>query len=361
MSVLSVPLTTALPPPRTIKNNPALEKLKDEELLARFFKTSEEGAFSAIVARYGSLVYGVCKRVLGNATDAEDAFQATFLVLVKKGAHLQQPGRLANWLYGVAFRTANHVRSKRAQRARVEKEASAMPAKSDLTDMNYEQLWNVLDEEINQLPPKYALPLVLCYLEGKTNAEAATQLGWPEGSMSRRLSRAKDMLRSRLSKRGMAMSVVLLAAAMFARPASACAPAQLVASTVEAGTMVAQGARLIDVVSPFAAKVVEEMALTLTGGYKLVASLVVAAASLFVASSTVVWHVAVPEDTSVSQWLFSTSIPAPPDTTGNLYSTCVSIPQPKSRDGSKTKSKPDEQNTAPSTKSDMAPSSVKIP
>ncbi len=343
MSVLSIPLTTVDSPPRLAKNNTALQKLKDEELLARFFKTSEEGAFSTLVSRYGSLVYGVCKRVLGNATDAEDAFQATFLVLVKKGAKLQQPGRLANWLYGVAFRTASHVRSKRAQRARVEREASAMPAtKSDLADMNYEQLWNVLDEEINQLPPKYALPLVLCYLEGKTNAEAATQLGWPEGSMSRRLSRAKDLLRSRLSKRGMAMSVVLLAAAMFARPASACAPAQLMASTVEAGTLLAQGAKLADVATPFAAKIAEEVVLGLAGGYKLAASLVVAAASLFIASSAIVWHVAVPEDTTVFQLLYTTSLEAPPDTTGSLYSASISIPPPKNPDSPKEKLETDE-------------------
>jgi RNA polymerase sigma factor (sigma-70 family) len=292
---MSTLLAMAEPPARPAKEYPALQKLKDEELLVRFFQTNDEGAFSVLVSRYGSLVYGVCKRVLGNATDADDAFQATFLVLVKKGAKLQQPGRLANWLYGVAFRTAKNVKSKRAQRSRVEREAGAMPAKTELSDMNYEQLWGVLDQEISQLPPKYALPLVLCYLEGKTNAEAATQLGWPEGSMSRRLSRAKDLLRSRMAKRGMAMTAVLLAAAVFSRPASACAPAKLVASTVEAGSLVAQGARFVDVVSPFAAKVAEDVILSLTASYKLVASLVLATASLFIASSVVIWQVGIPE------------------------------------------------------------------
>lgn len=292
---MSALLATAEPPTRPAKEYPALQKLKDEELLARFFQTNDEGAFSVLVSRYGSLVYGVCKRVLGNATDADDAFQATFLVLVKKGANLQQPGRLANWLYGVAIRTARNVKSKRAQRSRVEREAGAMPAKSELSDMNYEQLWGVLDQEISQLPPKYALPLVLCYLEGKTNAEAASQLGWPEGSMSRRLSRAKDLLRSRMAKRGMAMTAVLLAAAVFSRPASACAPAKLVSSTVEAGSLVAQGARFADVVSPFAAKVAEEVVIGLSGSYKLAGSFVLAAASLFVASSVVIWQVGIPE------------------------------------------------------------------
>jgi RNA polymerase sigma factor (sigma-70 family) len=319
---------------RPTQDNP-LQKLKDEELLARFFKTSEEGAFSLLVARYSSLVYGVCKRVLGNAADAEDAFQATFLVLVKKGATLRQPGRLANWLYGVAVRTASHVKSKRARRAKVERDASSRPAKSEtakpiMSDMNYEQLWHVLDEEINQLPPKYALPLTLCYLEGKTNAEAATQLGWPEGSMSRRLSRAKDLLRARLSKRGMAMSAVLLAAAVFARPASACAPAPLLAATVKAGALVAEGARLSDVVSPFAAKIVEEVSLSLSGSYKLIASLAVAAASFFIASSVVVWQVAAPADASVFRKPQRPTTIFPPLTQRPDNSASISIQAPKS-------------------------------
>ncbi len=314
---------------RPTKDNSGLQNLKDEELLARFFKTSEEGAFSVLVGRYSSLVYGVCKRVLGNAADAEDAFQATFLVLVKKGAKLQQPGRLANWLYGVALRTANHVKSKRARRTRVERGASVAAPRSEMNDMNYEQMWNVLDEEIHQLPPKYALPLVLVYLEGKTNAEAATQLGWPEGSMSRRLSRAKELLRSRLSKRGMAMSAVLLAAAVFARPAAACAPAPLLASTVKAGSLVAQGARLVDVVSPFAAKVVEEVALSLSGSYKLIASLAVAAASLFIASSVVVWQVAAPDDASLFQKPPPPTHIFPPNTDRPGNSASISISAPK--------------------------------
>lgn len=315
---------------RPMKDNSAYEQLKDEELLALFFKTSAEAAFSVLVARYSSLVFGVCKRVLGNAADAEDAFQATFLVLVKKGAHLKQPGRLANWLYGVALRTANHVKSKRARRSKVEREAGTAPVRSNMSDMNYEQLWNVLDEEIQQLPQKYALPLVLCYLEGKTNAEAATQLGWPEGSMSRRLSRAKELLRVRLSKRGMAMSAVLLAAAVFARPASACAPAPLLTSTVKAATLVSNGAKLSDVVSPFAAKVAEEVALSLTSGYKLAASLLVAAASFVIASSVVVWHVAAPDDVSLFGKPQPPSIILPPITNRPGTSASISIQAPKS-------------------------------
>jgi len=354
---MSVPPATTESPPRLPKKYPTLQKLKDEELLARFFKTSEEGAFATLVARYSSLVFGICKRVLGNAADAEDAFQATFLVLVKKGASLQQPGRLANWLYGVALRTASHVKSKRAQRARVEREANSMPTKSDtsdISDMNYEQLWNVLDEEINQLPPKYALPLTLCYLEGKTNAEAATQLGWPEGSMSRRLSRAKDLLRARLSKRGMAMSAVLLAAAMFARPASACAPVQLMSTTVAAGTLVAQGAKLADVVSPFAADIAEEVALSLAFGVKLIASLAMAAASVVVATSVVIYHVAAPEDASFFLQRSPPSAGVRWNTPGEGGSVSISVPAPKD-----FKSRPKEDGRTEEVKKTNSPNSDK--
>src|SRR5262249_24702072 len=158
------------------------------QLLARFFKDHEDAAFEALVARHGPLVYGVCRRILPDANDVEDAFQATFLVLVRKGGTLRDPGRLSSWLYGVAHHTARKARAKAALRTRSERQASAMASKSDGNDMTLKELQAVLDEEISQLPEKYALPLVLCYLEGKTNAQAAAHLGWPEGSISRRLS-----------------------------------------------------------------------------------------------------------------------------------------------------------------------------
>ena len=186
--------------PRCAYQDPReLRTLKDDQLLARFFKSHEDAAFAVLLERYGPLVYGVCQRILGDATDAEDALQATFLVLVRKGGTLRQPGRLANWLYGVAYRTARKVRGKAALRTKTERQASEMPTRSAVSDMTYDELNAVLDEEISQLPEKYSLPLVLCYLEGKTNAQAAAQLGWPEGSISRRLSRARELLRSRLA------------------------------------------------------------------------------------------------------------------------------------------------------------------
>jgi len=250
------------PPPSPASITPADSlcdaRLSDAQLLERFFKSRDEAAFAVLVARHGPLVLGVCRRILADENDVHDAFQATFLVLVKKGAALRQADRLANWLYGVASRTARKFKALAARRARCERQASTMTTSSPVGEMTFEQLRAILDEEIAQLPDKYALPLVLCYLEGKTNAEAAAQLGWPEGSMSRRLSKAREMLRSRLSRRGLALSVVLMAA-MFPNSAFATVPVQLAKATVAAGALVAKGARFEQAVSPAAAKVAAEV------------------------------------------------------------------------------------------------------
>ena len=229
---------------RRVEEDPReLAELKDDQLLSRFFQDRQDAAFAVILSRYGPLVYDVCRRVLSDANDAEDAFQATFLVLVRKGGTLRQPGRLANWLYGVAYRTARKVRAKAAACGPNRKgRPSAMPTRPQVSEMTYDELRAVLDEEINRLPEKYSLPLVLCYLEGKTNAEAAAQLGWPEGSMSRRLSRARELLRSRLARRGLALTAALIAA-VFTRPAVAGVPSHLVSSTIYAGSLVAGGCR----------------------------------------------------------------------------------------------------------------------
>jgi RNA polymerase sigma factor (sigma-70 family) len=284
--------SNAVPRPRgAFKED--LTSLKDDQLRNRFFKDREDAAFGVLVERYGPLVYGVCRRILTDSNDAEDAFQATFLVLVRKGGTLRDPGRLANWLYGVAYRTARKLRAKAAQRTKSERQAGEMPTKSDLADMTYEELQAILDEEISQLPEKYSLPLVLCYLEGKTNAQAAAQLGWPEGSMSRRLSRARELLRSRLAKRGLAMSVALIAA-VFARPAVAAVPGALLLATTRAATLAADGCELADIVSPRAAKAVQEIVAGMSAANKFTIPTIVALASVLLIVSTVVWQLGAP-------------------------------------------------------------------
>ena len=246
-----------------------------------------------LLARHGPLVYGVCRRILRNANDAEDAFQATFLVMVRKGATLRQPGRLASWLYGVAHRTARKALAKAVRRCESERQAREMPSQSELSDMRFNDLRSILDEEIGQLPEKYSLPLVLCYLEGKTNAEAAAQLGWPEGSMSRRLSRARELLRSRLAKRGLALSAVLVAAA-FARSAVASVPPDLFVSTVYAGTLVADGVAVKDVVSPATAALVDDVLQSMATATKLFVTGCVAAATLLIVIPVIAWELGTP-------------------------------------------------------------------
>jgi RNA polymerase sigma factor (sigma-70 family) len=267
--------------------------LQDEELLTRFFRQRDDGAFAAIVQRHGPLVYGVCRRILGDATEADDAFQATFLVLVRKGAALRQPGRLANWLYGVACRTARKARAKAAFRRETERQAGEMPSTSEVGEMTLDELKSVLDEEISRLPEKYAMPLVLCYLEGKTNAEAAAQLGWPEGSISRRLSRARELLKSRLAKRGLALSAALIAS-VFSRPSVASVPVQLISSTTNAGSLVSQGALVEDVVSPATAKLVHEVVLGMSAASRFTVPTMFAVVALVLFMTAAIWELTSP-------------------------------------------------------------------
>ena len=184
------------------------EKASDGELLERFVAQRDEAAFANLVHRYGSLVLGVCQRVLGDTHQAEDAFQATFLVLVRRADSLDRRGPLGNWLYAVAFRTATKARMTAARRRARERQAMDSTSEAYTAD---EQVWDelrpILDEELSQLPRKYRAPLVLCYLEGKTQQQAAQELGWPSGSMSRRMNRARQLLRDRSKKRGVATSV----------------------------------------------------------------------------------------------------------------------------------------------------------
>jgi RNA polymerase sigma factor (sigma-70 family) len=257
-------VVTSVTPAGTAAGNPAAEarpsSLSDKQLLARFFQRREDAAFAALVERHGPLVYRVCRRVLSDTNDADDAFQATFLVLVRKGASLKQPERLASWLYGVASRTAQKLKVRAAVRSKYEREAGDMPTTSNpenskVENLTLHELRVILDEEIGKMPEKYSLPLTLCYLEGKTNAQAATQLGWPEGSISRRLSKARELLRSRLARRGLALSVALMAS-VFAQPLKACPPPGLIEATTSAGCMLLRGVPIGEVASSQAAAAV---------------------------------------------------------------------------------------------------------
>jgi RNA polymerase sigma factor (sigma-70 family) len=205
----------------------------DDQLLERFRARRDEAAFTALVRRHGAMVFGVCRRVLRHEQDAEDVFQATFLVLARKAASLRPHRSLGGWLHEVAYHLALRARENKARRQKSENEVRSMtPREEPAQEVCQRELRSLLDEELRQLPAKYREPLILCYLEGKTNEQAAHQLGWPAGSMSRRLARGRELLRLCLVRRGITLPTGVLAAALVEEAASAAVPPLLAASVV---------------------------------------------------------------------------------------------------------------------------------
>ncbi len=210
----------------------------DESLLERYLSQRDEAAFEALVRRHGPMVLGVCRRILGNVHDAEDAFQATFLVLVRKAASIRPRSMVGNWLYGVACRTALDARKVAAKRRA--KEAAGLP-RTQPPDQDRADLRAVLDEELQRLPPKCRAVIILSDLEGKTRKEVALQLDWPEGSVASRLARARARLAKRLARYGLTVSGASVGALLSEGVASASMPPSLVSSTVNAALLSAAG------------------------------------------------------------------------------------------------------------------------
>jgi RNA polymerase sigma factor (sigma-70 family) len=188
----------------------------DAELLERFRTSHDEAAFAELVKRHGPMVLGVCRSVLRHAQDAEDAFQATFLALARRADSVRRPEALAGFLYEVAYRAAIKAKANTARRRAREQEALPMAAAEKVLDMTLRDLQRVLHEELRRLPEKYRLPLVLCYLEGRSHQEAAEQLGLSRTAFRGRLDRGREHLRRRLERRGIAPSA-LAAADLFTR------------------------------------------------------------------------------------------------------------------------------------------------
>ncbi|HEV3117390.1 MAG TPA: sigma-70 family RNA polymerase sigma factor, partial [Gemmataceae bacterium] len=222
----------------------------DQQLLERFVTSREEGAFTALVNRHGAMVFGVCRRLLRETHDAEDAFQATFLVLARKAAAIHKRESLGSWLHGVAVRVAHGSRRAAGRRSRLERERPA-PATVEASDrITWGELRSVLDEELSRLPAQVRSPLVLCYLEGQTQDEAARRLGWSKSTFRRRLERGRALLQSRLARRGVTLSAGLLAPFLCEPAASAAAAKVLTASTVKTALLFGAGQSIGPVMTP---------------------------------------------------------------------------------------------------------------
>jgi len=222
----------------------------DGELLASFIDQKDEVAFEALMRRHGPMVLAVCRRIVRNHHDAEDAFQATFLVLARKASSIKPRGMVANWLHGVAFRTAMKAKTMTAKRHAREKQTDGTPEPAATEQNPWHDVQDLLDQELNGLPENYRLPILLCDLEGKTIKDAAQQLGWPQGTLAGRLARGRKLLAKRLANRGVVLSAGSLAAIVSQSVASAGVPTLLMVSTVKAATLIAAGQSTVAGVVP---------------------------------------------------------------------------------------------------------------
>ncbi|HEY7315265.1 MAG TPA: sigma-70 family RNA polymerase sigma factor [Gemmataceae bacterium] len=242
---------------RRVALHPTGERSSDGQLLEFFIVRRDEAAFEMLLRRHGPMVRGVCLRVLGNAHDADDAFQATFLVLVRKASSVRPRESVGNFLYGVAYRTALEVRKRRTrQRARETSLRDPPQPANESADLRHE-LRAILDREVSRLSDKYRLPVVLCELEGRSRKEVARQLAIPEGTLSSRLATARKKLAVRLARYGLAISAAALATLFAESTAPASVPAALSMTTTKAALLMAAGP---------AAGVVSTTVLTLTEG-----------------------------------------------------------------------------------------------
>jgi RNA polymerase sigma factor (sigma-70 family) len=207
----------------------AASGLTDGALLDRFIGQRDPAAFADLVRRHGPMVLGVCRRILGNRPDVDDAFQAIFLVLVQKAPTIVPQDMVGNWLHGVAYRTAVRVRAGNRLRQHREKPMGTVPEPA-AAEQPWDDLRPLLDEELGRLPSRYRAVLVLCDMEGRTRKDAARHLRCPEGTVSTWLTRGRAILAQRLTRRGVALGGGTLAT-LLADHATACVPPTLVDST----------------------------------------------------------------------------------------------------------------------------------
>jgi RNA polymerase sigma factor (sigma-70 family) len=243
---------------------PVSEEWSDRQLLNRFARERDESAFACLVRRHGALVLGVSRRVLQHDQDAEDVFQASFLILARKAASRRWQPSIAGWLYCVAHRLAVRTRARTVRRRRLEWQAGAGSGRKAANEV-WNELYAALDEELEALRDQYREPVLLCYLEGKTRDQAARQLGWSLRTLERRLGQGLKLLRARLTRRGIELPAALLTAGLSQQAASAAVPASVLAATARAAVAFSSGA------APAGGAVSAEIAALARGGMRAMA------------------------------------------------------------------------------------------
>jgi RNA polymerase sigma factor (sigma-70 family) len=254
-----------------------LAEATDRQLVDRFARGHEESAFTILLRRHGPMVLGVSQGILRQLQDAEDVFQATFLLLARKASSIRKRESVASWLHGVAYRLAVRAKAQRALRRSQEMKASAMRKPGPNVEEAWRELRPVLNEEMEKLPESYRTALILCYLEGKTHEEVARQLGCPLGTVRSRVGRGRKLLQERLTRRGLSLSAGSFTAFLIAGTTSATLRAQLLDATLKASLQFATARSTAELISaPVAALVEGGLKAMLSTKLKIATALVLA-------------------------------------------------------------------------------------
>src|SRR5579864_9006440 len=240
------PLNGALQHLRKIAAVRTCQDLSDRDLLERFVNARDDAAFTVLIERHGPMVLGVCQRALPNFHDAEDACQATFLVLARKAASVRKKTSLSTWLHGVACRVAANLKRGHARRKSREYGVNDRSPKDPAAEVTWREVQTILDDELRRLPERYRAPMILCYLECLTREDAAKQLGLSPTALHGRLERAREVLRKSLTRRGLTLGATMSSAALGESLAHAALAPTFVVSSTRAAMLLAAGQPLTD-------------------------------------------------------------------------------------------------------------------